>query len=143
MARDAPARPLEQLGQLLDHLVAVGLAQAPPAGDHHRASSSFGPSLSSTWDASTVAAPVGAEVGHLPGVDRGRAAAPGSAANDLARTTKIPGAAPVKRALSTSVPPKMACSVTSPPSLASRPTMLVSTGRSILTDRRPAMSRPS
>ena len=67
---------------------------------------------------------------------------PGSAAKDLVRTTKMPGPSPVNFALAISVPPKRRASATRPPS-SSSPTTLVSTGRSILADRRAAMSRPS
>ena len=73
------------------------------------------------------------------------AAAPpeGSAANDLARITKMPGPSPVKRAVTMWLPPKTGCWLASPSPASTRPVTLVSTGRSSLAERRPAMSRPS
>ncbi len=72
----------------------------------------------------------------------GRAPPTGEAANDLARTTMIPGPSPVKRARTVWVPPKTGCSVTSPAS-STIPVTLVKTGRSRRAERRPAISRPS
>ncbi len=105
------------------------------------ASSSLGPERSSTWRAVTVVAPVAPRSGAGAETTSAAPPPPGSAANDLARTTKRWGPSPVKRAVAATVPPNSVCWLDWPSSL--RPTTLVSTGLSSLTDNRPATSRPS
>ena len=79
------------------------------------------------------------------GADTTAAAAPpdGSAANDLARITKMPGPAPVKCAVTIWLPPKTGCWLESPPSDSTSPVTLVNTGRPDLAEGQTTTSRSS
>ena len=101
-------RALQQLGQVLDHLVVAGLAQAPAARDHDRGLVELGPGR--LLDVHGVD-------GRRPGRRRGRAPAQlddlgrpppdSSAANDFGRKEARCGPSPVNVVVTSVLPPKI------------------------------------
>ena len=100
MARLAPARPVQQGGQLLDQGVLVLLAQTAATGhDDVGLVQLRARSRSSTWRATILARVGGAGVRCRRGHDRGRGTARRLGGEGLGPDHEDPGPSPVKRAV--------------------------------------------
>ena len=77
MAREAPGRTLEQLGELLDHLVLGGLAEATATRHHDGGLVELRTGRLLDVHGGDRGGAGGAELGHRRGHDRGGSAAAG------------------------------------------------------------------
>ena len=143
MARRRPAAPLSSLASssIISYFSASPRPRPPETTT--AASSSFGPVVSSTWRCSTLAPLVAPVSGTSMVTTSAAPPPPSSAANVLGRTSTSHGFSPVKVALTIVEPPNTWWLTTGLSPSTSMPLTLVSTVRSSLADRRPAVSRPS
>src|SRR5829696_5884846 len=144
IARDAPAAPFSSLASCS---TISNLAASPnprPPETTMLASSSFGPVVSSTCEATIRAAPTAPSSGTgASTISPGAADPAGSAANDFGRNAARYGAEPVNDVVTSVLPPNTGVvTFTVSPSTAMS-TLLVNTVRSSATDSRAITSRPS
>ena len=131
-------RALQQLGQLLDHLVLAGLAEAAAAGhDDGGLVELRARCAPRRGRPSTLAAPVAPRSGTGAATTSAAPPPDASAANDFGRNAARYGPSPVNVVVTSVLPPKTGVGDRRPSSPSTAMSMLlVSTGVSSLTDRR-------